>query len=210
MSSEPVIPNHHRDYPGFAGATGLLAAASMVAGREGDARAAAELSRLGPSDALVDVGCGPGAAARYAAQLGASVTGVDPARVMLRVARALTRTGKVRYLEGTAEALPLPDDSATVVWALATVHHWRDVDAGLREVRRVLRAGGRFVAIERRTQPGATGHASHGWTDEQVDAFARACASTGYAEISVERPPQSGRRSIIAVAATAQEANVVG
>jgi ubiquinone/menaquinone biosynthesis C-methylase UbiE len=203
MSSETVIPNHHRDYPGFAGASGLLAAASMVMGREGDARVAAELARLGPSDVLVDVGCGPGAAARYGARLGAPVTGVDPAPVMLRVARALTRTAKVRYVEGTAEALPLPDDFATVVWALATVHHWRHVEAGLREVRRVLRAGGRFVAIERRTQPGATGHASHGWTDEQVDAFTHACASAGYAEISVTRPPQSGRRSIVAVAATA-------
>jgi ubiquinone/menaquinone biosynthesis C-methylase UbiE len=203
MSSETVTPNHHRDYPGFSGATGLLAAASMVVGREGDARVAAELARLGPSDVLVDVGCGPGAAARYGARLGAPVTGVDPAPVMLRVARALTRRAKVRYVEGTAEALPLPDDFATVVWALATVHHWRDVDAGLREVRRVLRAGGRFVAIERRTQPGATGHASHGWTDEQVDAFTHACAIAGYSEISVTRPSQSGRRSIVAVAATA-------
>lgn len=55
---------------------------------------------------------------------------------MLRVARALTRasrsdTATVRYQDGTAEALPLPDGSATVAWSLATVHHWHDLDAGL-------------------------------------------------------------------------------
>ena len=75
----------------------------------------------------------------------ASVVGIDPAPVMLRVARRLTRTrpsSAVRYLAGTAEALPLPDDSATVVWSLATVHHWRDLDAGLEEALRVLASVG--------------------------------------------------------------------
>ena len=204
MPDDPVIPNHHRDFPRFSGVRGLLAAASMTLGRDGDARVAAELGRVGTHDVVVDVGSGPGAAARYAARLGASVTGVDPAPVMLRVARGLTRSRKVRYVEGAVEALPLPDDFATVVWSLATVHHWRDVDDGLREVRRVLRPGGRFVAIERRILPDAAGLAVHGWTDEQADAFARACTDHGFTEVCVERPQQTGRRSIIAVAASAQ------
>jgi ubiquinone/menaquinone biosynthesis C-methylase UbiE len=203
MPNDALIPNHHRDYPGFAGLTGLLAAASMTVARNGDARVAAELGRVGPHDIVVDVGCGPGAAARYAARLGASVTGVDPAPVMLRVARALTRSPNVRYDEGTAEALPLPDDAATVVWSIATVHHWRDVDDGLHEVRRVLQPGGRFIAIERRTRPDAAGLASHGWTDEQVDTFARAGAHHGFVGIRIERAQHTGRRSIVAVTATA-------
>ncbi len=204
MADDPVIPNHHRDYPGFSGPTGLLVAASMVVGRDGDARVAAELGHVGRQDIVVDIGCGPGAAARYAARLGASVTGVDPAPVMLRVARALTRSQNVRYVEGTAEAIPLADDFATVVWSIATVHHWHDVDDGLREVLRVLGPGGRFIAIERRTRPDAAGLASHGWNDEQADAFAHACADHGFTEVRIERPPQTGRRSIIAIAATAQ------
>jgi ubiquinone/menaquinone biosynthesis C-methylase UbiE len=48
------------------------------------------------------------------------------------------------------------------------VHHWHDLDAGLAEVRRVLRPSGRFLAIERQVEPGATGLASHGWTAEQA------------------------------------------
>ena len=39
---------------------------------------------------------------------------------------------------GVAEAIPLPEGSAAVAWSIATVHHWSDIDAGLREVRRVL------------------------------------------------------------------------
>src|SRR4051794_31844278 len=168
-------PNHHAHYPHFAGATGLVAAVTMISGRSDNARLAATLSGLQPHDIVIDIGCGPGAAARLAARLGASVTGVDPATVMLRVARLLTRSSRVRYVEGTAETVPLADECASVVWTIASVHHWADVDAGLREIRRLLRPGGTFVAIENHTRSGAQGLASHGWTDGQATRFADMC-----------------------------------
>ena len=80
-------PNHHARYPGFAGPAGFLAAASMVLGGQRDARLAERLSGLAAGDTVADIGCGPGTAARRAARLGASVVGVDPAPVMLRLAR---------------------------------------------------------------------------------------------------------------------------
>jgi SAM-dependent methyltransferase len=203
MSTETLVPNHHHDYPGFSGASGLLAAASMVFGRSGDGRTASELAGVRAGDVVVDIGCGPGGATRRAAKRGATVVGVDPAPVMLRVARSLTRSRAVRFIEGSAEALPLPDDFATVIWTIASVHHWRDLDASLREVRRVLQPGGRFVAVERRTRPGADGLASHGWTDDQADAFADLCTEHGFAGTRVERPDPIGRRALIAVGATA-------
>lgn len=198
-----AVPNHHAHYPGFAGLTGFLAAVSMVAGRAGDARLAQRLSDLGPGDAVVDIGCGPGVAARHAARLGASTVGVDPASVMLRVARALTRSAlSVRYERGSAEALPLPNQSASTVWSIASVHHWADLDAGLREVRRVLRPAGRLVAIERRAQPGDQGLASHGWTGTQADAFAQDCLDHGFVDARVDRH-QYGRRRTLSVTAIA-------
>lgn len=201
MIEETSVPNHHADHAGFSGPSGVVAALSMIAGRDGDARLAARLSGLGPDDAVVDIGCGPGVAARHAARLGAGVTGVDPAPVMVRVARLLTRPSVgVRYVAGAAEALPLPDDSASVVWSIATVHHWTDIDAGLGEVRRVLRDGGRFVAIERRTRPGARGLAGHGWTDAQAEAFAERCLEHGFGDVRVERNT-NGRRSAVCVIA---------
>ena len=203
MPKQACVPNHHARYPAFSGLAGLVAALSMVTGRSSDARLAACLSDLAPGDVVVDIGCGPGAAARYATRRGALVTGVDPAPVMLRVARLLTpRSIDVRYLEGAAEALPVPEASASVAWSIATVHHWTDLDAGLREARRVLRPGSRLVAIERRTEAGARGHASHGWTDGQAEAFAECCRSHGYLNVQVALRTDR-RRSTVSVVATA-------
>lgn len=132
MDERQAAPNHHANYPGFAGIAGLIAALSMTFGRKDDARLVVRLSGMESDDVVVDIGCGPGVAVRYAAQLGATITGVDPAPIMLRIARLLTRRpAKVRYAEGVAEAIPLPDDSASVVWSIATVHHWSDIDAGI-------------------------------------------------------------------------------
>ncbi len=202
MVERHTPPNHHAGYPGFAGVGGLVAALSMTIGRKGDARLAVQLSGLGSGDAVVDIGCGPGVAVRYAARLGAMVTGVDPASVMLRVARLLTRRpARVRYIKGTAETIPLPEASASVVWSIATVHHWSDIDCGLREVRRVLLPGGRLVAIERSAQPEARGHASHGWTEKQAIAFADRCREHGFSDVHLERTT-IGRRSTVSVIAT--------
>jgi ubiquinone/menaquinone biosynthesis C-methylase UbiE len=92
----------------------------------------------------------------------------------------------VRYVQGTAEALPLPGSSVSVAWSIASVHHWADLDAGLREARRVLRPGGRLLAIERLTRPGARGLASHGWTAEQASTFADCCREHGFTDTKVE------------------------
>jgi SAM-dependent methyltransferase len=182
-----ATPNHHADHPPFAGAGGLLAALSMLVGRDGDSRLAADRVALGPHDRVVDIGCGPGTAAREAARRGASVIGVDPAAVMLTVARRVPRrSGPIEWREGVAESLPVADTSATVVWSLAAVHHWDDIDGGLLEARRVLVPDGRLLAIERRVQAGATGHASHGWTPAQADAFAAASSRLGFTDVSVE------------------------
>src|SRR5579875_916948 len=137
-----LVPNHHAHHRGFAGVRGVAAGLTMLIGRGALARLACELTGVGRNDRVIDVGCGPGAAARQAGSRGATVTGVDPAPVMLGLARILTRRPGVSWLEGTAEALPVRDGAATVLWSIATVHHWSDLDAGLTEARRVLWPGG--------------------------------------------------------------------
>jgi SAM-dependent methyltransferase len=204
-TSTPLEPNHHADHPGFSGASGVALALLFALGGGSRARLAADLAGVTPDDHVVDVGCGPGTAAREAARRGATATGIDPAPVMLSVARCLTRltrgTATVRWADGRAEALPLPDGTATVVWSLATVHHWPDLDAGLAEAHRVLRPAGRLLAIERRTAADAKGLASHGWTEAQAEAFIERCTVGGFVATTLEHH-RDRRGPVLVVQAT--------
>ncbi|PZS37897.1 MAG: SAM-dependent methyltransferase, partial [Pseudonocardiales bacterium] len=193
--------NHHADHPGFAGVTGLLVGLIMSLTGGAAARLAADLTSVSTADRVVDVGCGPGTAVREAGRRGARVVGVDPAPVMLRLARTLTPDrAALTWVEGAAEDLRERDGSATVVWTLAAVHHWKDVTAGLAEIKRVLAPGGRFLAIERRTYPGATGLAGHGWTARQAESFAAQCLAAGFKDVRVENHTP-GRRALVVVQA---------
>lgn len=194
-----TVVNHHAEHPGFAGAGGLLFAIALLLIGRLNARLAVELAEVSDADRVVDIGCGAGVAVRAAARRGARATGVDPAPVMLRVARLVTRGGRtVGWAQGSAEQVPVPDASATVLWSLATVHHWKDVHAGLAEAHRVLQPGGRLLAVERRTSADATGLASHGWTGDQAEAFASLCRAAGFTDVGVTEHGQ-GRRGVWAV-----------
>ena len=130
----------------------------MIAGRGDHARLAVELPIFAPTTdwstsaaaRVRSLATPPAWASRYRRRSRAR----NAAR---RARRSTKRSLAIAYVAGAAEALPVPDDDATVVWSIATVHHWADLDAGLDEVRRVLAPGGRFVAIERQTTPGAAG-----------------------------------------------------
>lgn len=184
-AAHQVVANHHAHYPAFSGITGVLLGLRFAFSRKDRARVVVDLAEVSPGDRVVDIGCGPGNAVKFAARRGATATGVDPAPVMLRLARLLVRDRHVTWAEGSAETLPLPDGSATVAWSVATIHHWDDIEQGLAEVHRVLEPGGRFLGMERRATPGATGHGSHGWTDEQAELFADACRAAGFVDVSV-------------------------
>lgn len=197
---DPTTVNHHADHPGFAGITGMLCAAVFLLVGRDSARLAADLTQVSDADHVVDIGCGPGNAVRTASSRGARATGVDPSPTMLRVARAVTRGGQARWVEGSAEAVPVDDGAATLVWALATVHHWRDVEAALTEIHRVLTPGGRLLAVERQVEEGATGFASHGWTGRQAESFAALCRSAGFDDVVVDAH-RAGRRRVWTVSA---------
>ena len=53
--------------------------------------------------------------------------------------RAQRPAGAAPCLAGSAESLPFEDQSFDAAMAVATVHHWQDPIAGLREMRRVAR-----------------------------------------------------------------------
>jgi SAM-dependent methyltransferase len=107
---------------------------------------------IGSADAVLDLGCGMGAATVPAALRGATVFAVDPSALMrsaLRVRRLWQRgRSRIRVRDGAAERLPLEDGSVDVVVAVNAMHHWSDMDAAARELRRVLRSGGRVVLVD--------------------------------------------------------------
>ena len=172
----------------------------MVFGRGKAATCVADLARLTPADRVVDVGCGPGTAVRVASRRCEWATGVDPDPTMLRFGRwlaALLRRKNVSLVQGGAEALPLPDAAATVVWALSSVHHWSDRDAGLAEAKRVLVPGGRVFLVERLSPPGARGHARYGMTEPQLDALEADATRAGF--LAVRREMHVAGRDTLAV-----------
>ncbi|ULE32262.1 class I SAM-dependent methyltransferase [Mycobacterium sp. IDR2000157661] len=201
MDYSAALPvNHHADHPGFSGVTGALFALVFLAVGRANARLAVDAAGVTGDDRVVDIGCGPGEAVRQAARRGAAATGVDPAQAMLRTARLFSRGDTVEFKQGTAEHVPLPDGCASVVWSLATVHHWKDVGAGLREAYRLLVPTGRLLAVERQSPPAATGLASHGWTRGQAESFAAQCRSAGFEAVEVVGRT-AGRRDVWVVRA---------
>ena len=187
----------------FQGASGLVIGAVMLVGRGSLSRLAADLAGVGPGDRVLDVGCGPGSAAREAARRGAEVTGVDPAPLMLRLGRYLltSRSGRnIVFVPGTAEALPVADGAVTVAWAISSAHHWPDVPAGLRELHRVLAPGGRLIIAEGAARPGAHGLAAHGFTEAQAAETVAAAQAAGFAGARYETH-RAGRRMLAVVRA---------
>ncbi len=119
------------------------------------------LARLGPGEVALDVGVGTGDLAfglLKESDLGARVVGIDLSPLMLDAARR--RAGprvKERFapLLATAERLPFADGTFERVVAGFAVRNFGDLSGGLREMRRVLRAGGRAVILEFSTPPNA-------------------------------------------------------
>jgi len=94
---------------------------------------------LAPGRQVLDLGAGTGKFTRLLTRTGAQVTAVEPVAEM----RAQLSAGLpgVPVLEGTAEALPLPDASVDAV-VCAQAFHWFANEAALQEIHRVLRPGG--------------------------------------------------------------------
>ena len=173
----------------FDGPIGFVAGLAMAVGRGRTVRLIADLAQVGPGDRVVDVGCGPGRFLREAAERGAEAVGVDPSVRMRRLAVRFTPARlrpKVTVLDGSAERLPLEDHSATVAWAVASVHHWADVDAGLAELHRVLTPGGRLLLAERLARPRAW-FSHHALTWERAEQLAARATAAGFADAAAER-----------------------
>ena len=100
--------------------------------RRPDARIAAQIdAALGSALTVINVGAGTGA---YE-PADRDVTAVEPSALMISQRPA----GAAPVVQASAEALPFADGTFDVALAVLTVHHWWDIEAGFREMRRVAR-----------------------------------------------------------------------
>lgn len=124
--------------------------------------------RVGPGDLVVDVASGPGtSAALLARETGCDVVGVDLSPELVAAAgRTAGLNGRVRFLVGDAEALPLADESVDGALCECAFCTFPAKPAAAAELARVLRPGARVAladvtAVPDRLPAELTGLAAH-------------------------------------------------
>ncbi len=114
---------------------------------------ALSVAQLRAGQTVLDLGCGTGAvtvrAARHV-EPGGRVVGVDPSTDMLRLGERCARdagVGNIDFREGRAEAIPAEDSEFDALIASLSMMYAIDREMASQECARVLRPGGRFVAV---------------------------------------------------------------
>ena len=147
---------------------------------------------VSPGDRVLDACCGTGDLAIAAQRRGAAeVVGLDFSEEMLE--RARRKAPELEWVRGDALALPFGDssfDAATVGFGVRNVD---DLEAGIRELRRVLRPGGRLAILEITTPVGALAVFYGFWFDRVIPLLGKVLpggAAYTYLPASVRRFPK--------------------
>jgi ubiquinone/menaquinone biosynthesis C-methylase UbiE len=133
------------------GLLGRLGGLLMAHGNRDCAAWVVDQLAIDSTDAVLEVGFGPGVGIALAAAAASAgrVAGIDPSPVMLAQAKARNeeplRSRRIDLHLGSVEALPFADNSFDRAFAVNSMQVWPDADRGLREMRRVLRRGGRIA-----------------------------------------------------------------
>jgi demethylmenaquinone methyltransferase/2-methoxy-6-polyprenyl-1,4-benzoquinol methylase len=153
-------------------------------------RRLAAASAVRPGDRVLDAACGTGDLAIAAREAGGEVTGLDFSERMLE--RARRKSDAIEWVRGDLLALPFEDaafDAATIGFGIRNVD---DLDAGLRELARVVRPGGRLAVLEITRPRGVLRPFFRLWFDVLVPLAGKALpggAAYSYLPASVRRFP---------------------
>ena len=167
----------------------------MTAGLDVRWRRLAAQAAVRSGDRVLDAACGTGDLAIADLKAGAGkVTGLDFSEQML--ARARRKDARIEWLQGDMLALPFADetfDAATVGFGVRNVE---DLERGLRELRRVLRPGGRLAILEITTPRGVLKPFFQLWFDRVVPLLGKVLpggSAYTYLPASVKRFPHAER-----------------
>jgi demethylmenaquinone methyltransferase/2-methoxy-6-polyprenyl-1,4-benzoquinol methylase len=163
----------------------------MTAGLDRRWRRATVAATVRQGDRVLDACCGTGDLAVAALRAGArEVVGLDFSEAMLE--RARRKEPAIEWVRGDVLALPFPDASFDAVTVGFGVRNVEDLEAGLRELRRVLRTGGRLGVLEITTPRGVLAPFYRVWFDRVVPLLGRLLpggAAYTYLPASVRRFP---------------------
>jgi demethylmenaquinone methyltransferase/2-methoxy-6-polyprenyl-1,4-benzoquinol methylase len=144
-----------------------------------------------PGDKVLDACCGTGDLALAAARAGGQVTGVDFSEEML--ARARKKATDIEWVRADATALPFEDGAFDVVTVGFGIRNLPDLEAGLRELARIMRpAEGRLACLEITRPQGVLRPFFRLWFDRLVPLAGKALpggAAYTYLPASVRRFP---------------------
>jgi SAM-dependent methyltransferase len=96
-----------------------------------------------PEGRYLDIGCGTGNYTCALDEMGVQLTGIDPSQKML--AEANNKADHIDWVLATAEQLPFEDQTFDGAIATLTIHHWHDLNAGIKEAFRVLKEGAKLL-----------------------------------------------------------------
>jgi ubiquinone/menaquinone biosynthesis C-methylase UbiE len=159
---------------------------------------------VGPRDTILDVGCGGGRTMGKLADLATEgkVYGIDHSETSVASSRKTNAKwialGRVDVQQGSVSRLSFPDNMFDLVTAVETQYFWPDLPADMREIRRVLKPGGRLVIIAEAYRGGKHDKFVNKLTElanmavltvkEHEELF----ASTGYQEVQVTENYEKG------------------
>lgn len=107
---------------------------------------------------VLEVGSGRGGGAKHIASTlkPSSYTGLDLASNAVELANKIHVVPNLKFIQGSAEAIPLKDDAVDVVINVESCHAYGCVDTFLKEVKRVLKPGGHLLLVDFRYTPQMT------------------------------------------------------
>lgn len=133
------------------GMLGRLGGFIMARTNRNIAARAIALLDVQPHDSVLEIGFGPGVGIELVASMLSSgrVAGVDASAEMVEQARVRNaealKTGRVKLRRGSVETLPFEHETFDKALAINSMQVWPDAVAGLREIRRVMKPGGRMA-----------------------------------------------------------------
>jgi len=172
---------------------------------------AALLALLPPGWTVADLGCGTGHAAVALAPFVGRVIGVDQSAAMLKAARK--RAGdlqNVDWRQGSLEALPLEDGSVDAALLLLALTYVAEPRAALCEAARILRPGGRLVAVDllrhdREAFRRQMGQESLGFEPSGLETLARAAGLGSVTARSLPPEPKAKGPALLLLSALKEE-----